>query len=163
MEKPTWLPEMVSVDGDWDDVLERLYNIFDTDFKQARLIFRERYVWWDRRILEGEKYEEGFWHLISKKDHIKKDSLFDPRRAERLPWCGPTISNSNEDVVKVWDYQYANRKIRTYIWLENLDYVIILEKRQHRIGEIVFLITAFYVDGDSKRKDLRRKFEKKLI
>ena len=32
-EKPQWLPEMVSTNGSWDDVLARLYAIFVRDFK----------------------------------------------------------------------------------------------------------------------------------
>ena len=49
-----------------------------------------------------------------------------------------------------------------YVWLENWDYVLILERRPQKIGEIAFLITAFYIDGDSKKRDLRKKLEKKV-
>ena len=89
MEKPHWLPSIVTVDGEWNHVLSILYGIFDKDIKQAKRFIQGKPVWWDRRILEGEQYEEGFWHLISKDDQKTKDRLFDPRRAERLPWCGP--------------------------------------------------------------------------
>jgi len=84
-KKPDWLPEIVSVDGEWDQVLARLYNIFDTDFKQTKRFFEGRPVWWDRRILAGNHYEEGFWHLITKTDQSTNERLLDPRRAERLP------------------------------------------------------------------------------
>lgn len=90
-----------------------------------------------------------------------KERLFDPRRGERLPWCGPTISNAADGAVKVWDYMEASGGLRTYVWLEGWDYVIVLEKRQMRVGEVVFLITAFYVDGDSRRRSLRGKYERR--
>lgn len=162
MEKPHWLPSIVTVDGEWKDVLSMLYGIFDRDIKQAKRFIQGKPVWWDRRILEGEQYEEGFWHLISKDDQKTKDRLFDPRRAERLPWCGPTISNADDSAVKVWDFKEASGRLRTYVWLEDWDYVLILEKRSQKTGEIAFLITAFYVDGDSKKRDLRKKLESKV-
>ena len=96
-------------------------------------------------------------------DKKTKERLLDPRRAERLPWCCPAIENKDDCVVTVWDYQEAKGKIRTYLWLESWDYVIILEKRKRRIGTIAFLITAFHVDGNSRRKNLRGKHSKKIV
>lgn len=133
MEKPHWLPSIVTVDGEWNHVLSILYGIFDKDIKQAKRFIQGKPVQ-DRRILEGEQYEEGFWHLISKDDQKTKDRLFDPRRAERLPWCGHTITNSDDSAVKVWDFKEANGRLRTYVWLEDWDYVLILEKRPQKSG-----------------------------
>ncbi|MGH7598766.1 MAG: hypothetical protein ACREOI_20625 [bacterium] len=146
-----------------DKSLAMLYSIFDTDFKQTKRFFEGRPVWWDRRILAGDRYEEGFWHLITKTDQSTNERLLDPRRAERLPWCGPTISNSADQAIKVWDFQESGGRLRTYVWLEERDYVIILEKRQQRLGEIAFLITAFHVDGDSRRRNLKAKYEKRVV
>jgi hypothetical protein len=158
---PDWLPDIVSVEGEWEKVLAKLYRIFAYDFRQTGCCFEDRPVWWDRRKLESP-YEEGFWHLITQLDHNQKERLFEPRRAERLPWCKPTIMNCGDLEVKVWDYKEARGKIRTYLWLENWDYVIVLEKRQLRGGRnIAFLITAFYVEGKSTKKSLQRKYEKR--
>jgi len=161
MERPVWLPDIVSVDGEWEQVLSRLYAVFEADFKVTGCSFQEKPVWWDRRILPGDRYEEGFWHLISKQDQKASERLFDPRRAERLPWCRPTLVNSRELELKVWDYREAGGRLRTYVWLRDWAYVVILEKKMQRCGEVAFLITAFYVDGDSKRKDLQRKYERR--
>ena len=157
MTMPAWLPHIVKVDGRWEHVLPMLYSIFTGDFIKVQRTFEGREVHWDERKLDG-KYEEGFWHLITKTDHSSGERLPDFRRAERLPWCGPTISNSTDNAVKVWDYREGNGKILTYLWLELWDYVVILEKKKQRKGEIAFLVTAYYVSGASTRRNLQRKY-----
>jgi hypothetical protein len=161
MTPPDWLPEMVSVDGGWDEVCARLYAIFQQKIVKGHLSFENRPLWWDRRVLE-ENYEEGFWHLISKDDDETKERLFDPRRAERLPWCNPVISNNSDPVVTVWDHKEGRKKIRTYLWLESFDYLIILEKQKRGGRKIAFLITAYHVSGDSTKRGLRAKYQKRL-
>ena len=166
---PSWLPPMICMDGVWKDVLAILYEVFDRDFKQGKLSFAGRPVWWDRTVRPGDQYEEGFWHLITREDTVTEDRLPDFRRAKRLPWCVPTIRHHTDAAVLVWDYKEAGGKINTeeggkintYVWLEQMDYVIILRKRQQRIGEVAFLITAYHVDGPSRRRTLRRKHERR--
>lgn len=160
---PEWLPEIISVDGEWENVLQTLYSIFRKDFVDGNLKLNNAPVWWDRRVLENDQYEEGFWHLISKDDDSSNDRLFDPRRVERLPWCRPTIDHFNEDVVRYWDYKTSKSRIVTYLWLEDFDYVIIFQKRKLGIGTVYFLKTAYYVEGDSTRKNLQKNYEKREL
>lgn len=159
---PAWLPSMISTDGEWAKIVALLYGIFEKDFKETRRLFEERPIRWDRRILAGDQYEEGFWHLISTTDPKTRKRNWDPRRGERIPWSGPTISNSRDPAVRVWDYLEGKGRVRTYLWLEDWDYVIILEKKKARTGNIAFLVTAFHVAGDSNRKSLRTKFTKRI-
>ena len=87
----------------------------------------------------------------------------DPRRAERLPWCRPTIEHCSDPEVRIWDYREGNGRIRTYVWLQNYDYVVVLEKRSLRGGRsIAFLITAFYVSGGQSRSGLAKKYQRKV-
>lgn len=158
---PIWLPEMVSVNGEWKRVLKILYGIFEQDFIRNRVQFQDMPVWWDRRRLGSDLYEEGFWHLITKDDEYSGDRLLDPRRAERLPWCRPTLIHCEDAEVKVWDYRESNGKIKTYVWLENWDYVIILQKRQQDRRKIAFLLTAYHVDYDSTKRNLQAKYSKR--
>jgi len=65
MQKPDWLPDMISMDGEWNAVLSGLYAIFDHDFKQGKPTLNKMTVWWNQRIEKDGIYEEGFWHLIS--------------------------------------------------------------------------------------------------
>ena len=158
---PSWLPPIINVDGNPVLIFQKLYQFFESDFKERIPCFQGRDVWFDRKVEPGDQYEEGFWHLITRKDYATGDRLLDNRRAERLPWCAPSINHSEEPLIKIWDYEEGNGKIRTYLWLESYDYLIILEKRKVRDFEIAFLITAFYIDGDSKRRNLAKKFENK--
>ena len=162
MMRPDWLPNIVNVNGVWEQVLVMLFRIFSADFVNAQRSFEGREIRWDDRKLDG-MYDEGFWHLITRTDQSSGQRLPDFRRAERLPWCGPTVSNSTENVVKVWDYREGTGRLRTYLWLEHWDYVVILEKRPHRRAEIAFLVTAYYIGGASTRRNLQRKYVQRVI
>jgi len=153
---PKWLPTLIDTDGDWDKVLLRLFKVFESDFIKNKFKYNNKRLIWDARILEG-KYPEGFWHITTRKDFITKERLPDYPRAKRLPWCKPTILNSNEPEVRLWEVR-EDRKIKVYIWLEAFDYVVILQKKE----KIYFLITAYHVDGDSNRRLLTRKYNRRI-
>ena len=156
--KPTWLPSMVNVNGEWNRVVAMLYGIFDRDFRQSACFLEHTRVLWDQTKLDASPYEEGFWHLITQRDQAMGERLFDPERAKRLPWCRPTLENCRDPEVAVWDYQESSGKVRTYVWLERWDYVIILEKRPRWTNpSAAFLVTAFHVGGSGTKRKLRRK------
>jgi hypothetical protein len=48
-----------------------------------------------------------------------------------------------------------------YLWYEDGDYVVILEEKVMRRGRVYFLTTAYHVDGNSQRRSLNQKYEKK--
>ncbi|MFC2170505.1 hypothetical protein ACFLQJ_00840 [Calditrichota bacterium] len=156
------MPEIQNTDGDFNEVKARLYDIFCYDFFHSPITFSDLEVWVDRRIIEDE-YEEGFWHLTTKKDHETGERLFDPRRAERLHWCRVILESSEDPEVKVFDYdEFTSKgvKTRTYVWLENFNYVIVLEKRNVGTKDIYFLITAYYVSYSSSRRKLNKKMKR---
>lgn len=154
---PNFIPETLDLNGSWDETLAALYDIFKRDFIERPLYYREWRVFHDRRKDDSGK-EEGFWHLITKNDP-KEGRLPDFDRAKRLPWARPLIENLDEKEVVSWDYIEGNKKIRTYIWLRDHDYVVILEKGKNNIA---FIITAFYVDGESRRRNLKKKYEQRI-
>jgi len=62
--------------------------------------------------------------------------------------------------IKVFDYDHGVKDfgVRCYIWLAEYDYVLILQKKK----KALFWVTAYYVDSERGRKDLTRRYEKRL-
>lgn len=113
-------------------------------------------------MLAGEKYEEAFRHLITR-DDAEHGRIPDFRRAERLPWCAPVLTHSGDPSVTSWRYWEGTRGVRQYLWLYQHDYVVVLEPRPHRGGIVLFLVTAYHVDGESSRRTLRRKYANRTV
>ena len=153
-DRPYWLPDLMCVDGEWSKVLEELYQIFRKDIKEGALTLGGCPIWWDRVILPSEKYEEGFWHLITRQEP-GEERLFDTRRAERLPWIRAIILNSKDPLIKFWEEKRTSRKIRLYLWLEAFNYVVCLEKREQRVGKVYFLLTGYFVSEGTAKKFAR--------
>lgn len=167
IKKPAWLPKTLNLDGKWEDVLERLYGIFKADFINGKPRFEGTPVWWNRAEDPDWGYEEGFWHLISEKDKKTKERIPDFGRAKRLPWCAPLLTNSADPAVTVFEYREASGTVRTYVWLVDLDYLVVLEKQRRTDSSgnsfrVCFLITAYFLCGDSSRRRIRGKYEDRI-
>lgn len=171
---PPWLPPIVPFTGNWDVFIRTLYAIFEIDFKKPWLHFRTFPVWHDRRIDPKDKYgfEEGFWHLVSRDEWVwnpklrrkEKERLPELDRASRLPWGRPIIEHETVVEVLAWDFDEATKwgtAVRTYIWLKDHDYVVILERRQKNKGDVFILVTSFLVDFEGKRRDLQSRYERR--
>ena len=46
----------------------------------------------------------------------------------------------------------------SYLWLEKYDYLLILQKKKN----VYYWVTAFFVDFEGKRAELRRKYEQRV-
>lgn len=151
-DKPIWLPDMVSTNGDFNVVIKLLYSIFTRDFITTRQYFRAQRVIWDYHREPGDPYENGFWHLVTRDDTNASYRPIDTERAKRLPWCGPVIANSGDICLRVFSYPSTRGRIRYYVWLWEYDYVVVLEPREK--DNLVFLVTAYHVDGEQTRRKL---------
>ena len=161
---PAWLPPMASVAGDVGLVVRSLFATFELDFVVARLRLHDMPVWWDKQLVEFEGVQccQGYKHLVTREDNACVRQ-FDPLRAERMPWCKPMITNTDDISVKVWRHLEPHRRTMIYVWLEHYDYVAVLQERRGRIGTIAFLVSAYHIDGDSKRRSLQRKWEDRVL
>lgn len=160
-DTPSFLPPMLNLDGTWEEILGRLYSVFSRDFKQTATCHNGLRVFYNRTIkLDGSGKEEGFWHVVSKEAGNNGVRNFDHSRAKRLPWAKPLIETSGRTDVKIWQYNEGtmDKGVRTYIWLEDFDYVLILARKK----EIFYWITAFYVES-WKKSSLQRKYEKRVL
>jgi len=157
---PDFLPPILDLRGTWEEILERLYTVFCRDFKKGAVHHSGMRIIYDSRVLpDGHGKEEGFWHVVSRKDRDSGERLLDYRRAERLPWARPTMESPERSEVKVFDYDHGTKDIgvRRYLWLAEYDYVLILQKKK----KTLFWITAYYVDSEGGRRDLSRRYEKR--
>ncbi len=158
---PDFLPELLSLEGIWEEILNRLYTVFSLDFKRGKVSHRGVVVLYDGRILpDGQGKEEGFWHVVSRIDSSSGQRLIDYRRAERLPWARPLIESPQRPEILVFDHLAGpkDKGVRRYIWLERFDYVLIFQRKK----KTFYWLTAFYVDREWEKADLRRRFKERL-
>lgn len=158
-ELPDFLPPILVVDGIWEERLVELYEIFKSDFVYNACYYEGRKITFKRTNTINEK-EDGFWHLISYENKVE-GRIPDFKRAKRLSWVKAVIENHGHSEIKDFDYLEATEDVRKYLWLENHDFVVILEEYRNR--QRFFLVTAFHVSGPYKRTDLEKKYEKRII
>lgn len=153
-DAPEWLPDALrytDFNGDWDKFLVAVYEIFDHDFKQSRLSYKGHPVTYDSRIENGK--EVVFWHLIQ---GGKEPDL---RRCERIPWPRPIIEHPTDTALSIWKNERPRKKgarqTRVLIWLEDLDYIVVLAEMRR----VMVLVTAYCTDIKSQREKLRKERE----
>lgn len=157
---PDFLPPILDLGGTWEEILDRLYSVFHHDFKESAVRHSGVRVIFDGRIMpDGQGKEEGFWHVVLRKDTDRKERLIDYRRAERLPWAKPMMESTTINEIRVFDYDHGTKDVgvRRYVWLADYDYVLILQKKKRAM----FWVTAYYIDSDRGRRDLVRRYEQR--
>ena len=161
-DRPNWLPDTLDISEATDETVDLLYMIFDRDFKQTTPHYGERpIVFSPGQSVKG--YEVIFWHLITGDYHAPDPEHLEFDRAKRLPWCAPIINHALSSVPLVWDSEQPDGKVRTYIWLKDFDYVVIVQKeRVCERGDVARLITAYCVNKDWSRKSLQKKYDRRL-
>lgn len=156
-----FLPSLIICAGDFTRAVDSLYLVFNQDFKlNAAFHFGIRVIFNREIKADGQGKEEFFWKIISRDDYKAGERLIDFRRAERLPWAKPLMQSGPRPEILVWDYQEgsAGKRVRTYIWVKDHDYVVVLERK----ARVYFWVTAFFVPSDGKREDLTGRYKKRL-
>ena len=155
---PAWLPAMFQMSPWSTQLMESLYALFLRDFVHAPVHYEGHMVWF---FPEKERNKELiFWHLVEREDPPNSGNrVADFRRSERLPWARPMLENLGQPEILNWDYEEGDGGIRTYVWLKDFDYLIVMKR--YRDGRRR-LITAHYLDYESKRKSLAKKYDKRL-
>jgi len=160
MTEPSWLPPLLLLPqfrGNITAYLQAVYNCFKKDFVSSRPTLNGLPVYPQINPKEDNK-EFSYWH-ITHEGKIESEREFAPRRCERIAWIRAIIENVNDPSVTIWDYKEGKGKIRTYIWLEEYDYIVILEKSRKK--DKYFLVTAFYFEGNSTYRNLERKYDQR--
>lgn len=159
MSAPAWLPAELDLNGSWPEIRGLLHTIYTGRVRRG-LRFRGLPVMPDGRKSEDE-FEDGYWHLTSRNASVwnaqkrckEKVRNYDPKRSARLPWVVAIIQNADAPEVSVFEsVDETTGRLRTYLWLEESEFVVVLERRTlpAKDGKKEFhfyqLVTAFCVD-----------------
>lgn len=156
---PGWLPPMFEMSPWSVELMESLYALFRRDFIDNPASYYGHSVWFFPQ--KDRDKEEIFWHLVEREDPPKSGNrLPDFRRSERLPWARPMLDNLSEPDILHWDYQEGDKDIHTYVWLKELDYLIVMKKYKDGRRR---LITAYYLDYEHSRRKLLNKYKNRVV
>ncbi len=129
------------------------------------------------KALSPHRKDSLFWHLTTRsvkkikiprrkkkfypagQAYIDDGRYPDLRRCERLPWVRASIEKAGEPEVLAWDYEEGDLTIKTYVWLKDYDFTVIMKRFPDNKRR---LITSFYVDKSYKRKDFERKYANRI-
>jgi len=157
MAQPVWLPEMLPVNPWTSDTYEKLYQLFCRDLKDTRPTYCGSEVWFFLDMDDGK--EEIFWHLTSRDDKRTGERLPDLRRSERLPWVRPMLDQPDQPEILDWDHEEGDGAIKTYVWLKDHDFVVIMKKMRNGSRR---LITSFWIEYDNTRRKMQRKYDRRI-
>ena len=170
---PDWLPDLIPVNSWPDFMYDVLYKVFCKDIRDVVFRYFDHEVWFYRDREDGK--EAIFWHLTSKKPkpiprrkkkfyppdqtHVSPERLPDLPRCARLRWVRPITEHADDPSIQCWDYLESNRKVHTYVWLKDHDFVVIFQRIDNGSRR---LITSFYIDYENKRIDLEEKYMNRI-
>ena len=157
MSFPDWLPDLYPASRWTHDTYDALYQLFQRDFIDSQPVYYGHVVWFFPELDDGK--EVIFWHLTSRKDKETGRRLPDPRRCECLPWVRPMLDQPNRPEVLSWDHEEGDGTVKTYVWLENHDFLVILKKYPDGGRR---LITSYWVEYSNEKRKLRNKYERRL-
>jgi hypothetical protein len=157
MSGPNWLPNLFVVNPWTHDTYDALYQLFRDDFVESQIDYQGYSVWFFPEMEDGR--EKVFWHLTSRVDNETGDRLPDLRRSERLPWVRPMLENHLHPEVLAWDHEEGDGSIKTYVWLKDFDFVVIMKKFPDRTRR---LITSFWLEYPNAKKKLMKKYDRRI-
>jgi len=154
---PTWLPDLFPANPWNTNTYDQLYDVFCRSLKITRPVYRGHEVWFFPEMEDGR--EKVFWHLTTREDRASGERLPDLRRSERLPWVRPMLDQSNQPEILDWDHDEGDGTIKTYVWLRNFDFVVIMKKYPDGGRR---LVTSFWIEYGNTRRKMQRKYDCRL-
>jgi len=154
---PEWLPEPLHLKTWSHDTYDRLYQWFCSEILSAPLQYDGSKVWYFPDIEDGR--EALFWHLTAREDKATGDRIPDLPRCRRLPWLRPLLLNTRRPGVLGWDYLEGDGSTKTYVWLRDYDYVVIMKKYPDGSRR---LVTAYCIQYSNERRKLQKKYDGRL-
>jgi len=156
-DQPGFLLRKLQLSQVWDKDVALLYAVFEIDFKQSLPEYRGKFIIHDSRKASDGR-EKGFWHLVTRGGFRDFSGTPDCDRAERLPWIRAIIEHPDAPGILNWEFREGTGELHTYLWLVEFDFVVVLGPLR-KSDRGMQLITAFYVQSEMRRAELRRKYE----
>lgn len=150
-----WLPELILLNdynGDWERYEEALYKFYSKDFIENKPIFENKKLRIKRHPkLKGK--DATFWHIIQE-GKIEAEKVPNLRRCERIRWPKPIIEHIDNGEIKTWENERRGEK-RVCIWLENIEYLVILARRKN----FTLFWTAYPTPHSHMKRKLNQEFK----
>jgi len=155
-QSPDWLEPLIRLEdfnGDSEAYIANLFSVFTRDFINTIPTFRGKKIFYDKKDDAGKP--QAFTHITTEENRQTKQRELCLRRCERIAWIKAVIEHANDPKILVWEREQKTSKrraVRTFLFLENEDFLVILQ--EIKWGH--YLITAIYVDNpNQKRKHLK--------
>jgi hypothetical protein len=155
--KPDWLPEPLSLSSWSAQTYDQLYKWFQVEILAQPLLYGGKGVWHFSDMEDGR--ECLFWHLTCRKDNLTNERIPDLQRCRRLPWLRPLLLNADEPEVLDWDYAEGDGTTKTYVWLRDHDYLVIMKKYPDGSRR---LVTAYWIEYEHEKAKLLKKHKRRL-
>ena len=124
-DSPAWLPPQEQFEGEWQELLDRVYQRFVEDVVNGDLTYRGRRIA-VRKHPPADGKEYGFWHCISE-GSIEADRIPDPERCRRIGWIRAIVENCDDALVELWREERGGQKDHV-LWFRE-EYAIVLSER----------------------------------
>lgn len=154
--KPEWLPEPAQLRGqNVEQDYEYLLKIYEQEFVEHGMNITVEgesvFVNTSPNPNFGGKYPYGFTHVVTRE--LGGVRVFDPARAEKLPWIRPVLENYRDaQYVRVfWSDRNKKSARRLHIWLYDFDFMIVLDRMKSKRFSGKMIMTAFSVDPHQRR------------
>lgn len=145
------LPPLLLFRGDWERYVEVLYQVYLDEVVNGNLTFMQFSVRCRYDMTAKEK-GHGFWHLIQEGPE-EENRVPDLKRCERIHWVSWMIRQVGSDPRITWWEEKRGTGADVLIWLEELEYVVVLSRRRRYF----LLKTAYCTDKPHKKAALLKK------
>jgi hypothetical protein len=149
---PDWLEPLTKLEdfgGDPVKYIDHIFSLFKRDFISTTPLYKGKKVFYDKKDDNGKP--ATFVHITTEESMTSKERNLCLRRCERITWIKAIIEHASDPIVLVWEKEQktSRRKaIRTYLFLEQEDFLVILQEIKY--GH--YMITAIYVDNPNQKK-----------
>ncbi|MGH2331135.1 hypothetical protein [Thermoanaerobacter mathranii] len=144
------LPDLVQNNfQDTNEYLNYIYQLYLNDFSDQLTYYNGKPVK-TAKSLSYNLRETTFEHIVTEKYQGKR--IYDMERCKRIKWVKYLLMNP---ICQKCSYLrcFREKAKRVIIWCTKVDYVIVLDDRKDHY----FLVTAYYVKYENKRRELQYK------